>query len=511
MKSRRAIAAAVLAGWVIALGWHVRREYYRPAAERLALGARSLAPGTHFFTITMNGAAIGIATARLDTAGGGFLLDDNLMLDVPALNTVARAVATTRIKLDDTLALRGFDFRLESAVGRFTASGQRNESGGLNVTLDGGGSASRIEIGDGTLLDAAVPLRLAAAGALVAGRETTVRVFDPSTLSTRSVTLRITATDTLILPDSVGLGENGRFVATGMDTIPVWRMEQEFGGLRIGTWVDADGMTVRAESPLGFTIERTAYELAQQAWNDARANPALAEGYGVLIESTAVASNVAIDDIASLDQLRVRLLGVELAGFDLDGDRQSLRGDTLTITRTPVPAAAGYGLPWRGGGNAAAELESTPLIQSDDARIRRAAQEATGGSTDPVLAATRLNAWVYANLRKAITPSIPSALQVLEAKQGDCNEHTVLYVALARSLGLPARTAVGLVHIGGRFYYHAWPEVWLNETWTAMDPTLGQVPADAGHIRFLVGGLARQVELLRLMGRLQVERIGDGI
>lgn len=509
MKSRRAIAAVILAGWGITLGWHARREYFRPAAERLILGARSLAPGTHFFTITMNGAAIGIATARLDTAGGGFFLDDNLILDIPALNTVTRAVASTRIELDDSLALTGFTFRLESAVGRFIAAGERSGSGGLMVTLDGGGNDSRMEIADGVQLDAAVPLRIAAAGALVVGRETTVRVFDPSTLSTRTMSVRVTATDTLILPDSVGLGTDGRFMATGMDTIPVWRLEQELGGLRIATWVDEDGMTVRAESPVGFTIERTAYELAQQAWNDARANPTLAEGYGVLIESTAVASDVAIDDIASLNQLRVRLLGVELGGFDLDGDRQVLHGDTLTITRTAVPASAGYTLPWQGGDAFAAELESTPLIQSDDARIRRAAEEATGGTSDPALAATRLNAWVYAHLRKEITPSIPSALQVLDARQGDCNEHTVLYVALARSLGLPARTAVGLVHIRGRFYYHAWPEVWLNDKWLAMDPTLGQVPADAGHIRFLVGGLARQVELLRLMGRLRVERIGD--
>jgi transglutaminase-like putative cysteine protease len=82
----------------------------------------------------------------------------------------------------------------------------------------------------------------------------------------------------------------------------------------------------------------------------------------------------------------------------------------------------------------------------------------------------------------------------------------VLFVALARALGLPTRTAVGLVHIDGSFYYHAWPEVWLNE-WVAVDPTLGQYPADASHLRFLNGGLARQVELIRLIGRLQLEVI----
>jgi transglutaminase-like putative cysteine protease len=153
-----------------------------------------------------------------------------------------------------------------------------------------------------------------------------------------------------------------------------------------------------------------------------------------------------------------------------------------------------------------AELESTPLIQSDDPRIVETARRIADGATDPVVVAQRLNDWVYRALDKDVTLSVPSALQVLDARSGDCNEHTVLYVALARALGLPTRTAVGLVHINDSFYYHAWPEVWLGE-WVAVDPTLGQFPADASHLRFLVGGLARQVELIRLIGRLQLEVI----
>ncbi|MGD8276386.1 MAG: transglutaminase-like domain-containing protein, partial [Gemmatimonadota bacterium] len=141
----------------------------------------------------------------------------------------------------------------------------------------------------------------------------------------------------------------------------------------------------------------------------------------------------------------------------------------------------------------------------DDERIRAKAVEVTGGTRDPSVAAERLEAWVYGSLEKAITPSVPSAIQVLDAMRGDCNEHTVLYVALARSIGLPARTAVGLVSVRGRFYFHAWPEVLLGGRWIAVDPTLGQFPADASHLRFLVGGLARQVELIRLIGRLQLD------
>jgi hypothetical protein len=47
--------------------------------------------------------------------------------------------------------------------------------------------------------------------------------------------------------------------------------------------------------------------------------------------------------------------------------------------------------------------------------------------------------------------------------------------------------------------------VLLGGRWIAVDPTLGQFPADASHLRFLVGGLARQVEMIRLIGRLQLD------
>ncbi len=100
--------------------------------------------------------------------------------------------------------------------------------------------------------------------------------------------------------------------------------------------------------------------------------------------------------------------------------------------------------------------------------------------------------------------SVPSALEVLETRRGDCNEHTVLYVALARAVGIPARTAAGLVYVDGAFYYHAWPEVFLDG-WVAVDPTFGQFPADAAHLRFTIGGLAQQAELIRLIGQLTLD------
>jgi hypothetical protein len=105
--------------------------------------------------------------------------------------------------------------------------------------------------------------------------------------------------------------------------------------------------------------------------------------------------------------------------------------------------------------------------------------------------------------------SLPSAREVLRTRVGDCNEHTALYVAMARALGIPARIAVGLTFVRGAFYYHAWPEVYLSETaarglWLPVDPTLNQFPADATHLRLARGGLDKQSAILPLIGRLRI-------
>ena len=506
MISRRVIGVSVLAIWVCMVGWHVRREYWVPEAARLAAGARMLAPGTHWFVIRMGDVPIGLAQSRLDTLPNGYVFNDEMTMDVPALGQIHRATARTRIDLGQSLELEGFEFALDSRIGQFQVSGRAQGDSMLAVTMNAGSGPqeSLMSVGDGLLLDAALSLRMAASGALEEGNEFTARIFDPSSMSERDVVVSVGPREMMVVTDSAAL-ENGRWVPTLLDTVPVFRVDQQFGGVSISNWIDEDGQIVRAESPLGFTIERMYYELARQEWQGGQ-SAELALGYGALIEGTAISSNVDVTRIAEQPQLRVRLGGVDLEGFDLEGGRQMLRGDTLVVTRENVTAAQ-YALPYTGADSLVrAELESTPLIQSDDPRILAQARRIANGSTDPVEVSRRLTDWVYGALEKDVTLSVPSALQVLEARSGDCNEHTVLYVALARALGLPTRTAVGLVHINDSFYYHAWPEVWLGE-WVAADPTLGQYPADASHLRFLIGGLARQVELIRLIGRLQLEVI----
>ena len=509
---RRYLGALVIVVWIGVLGMHVRREYFKGEDVLLTEGARALAPGVLFYTIRMNDRAIGLSTSQLDTLPDGFVFSDMTRLDVPALGTMNRAIATSRVSLTPSLAVRDFDFSLDSEVGRFSVFGRVDGDSVLELRVGAGGEAqtSRVPIEGPLVIPAALPFRLAASGRLEAGREFRAELFDPSVLATRELLVRVIERDTIIVPDSAALDESNVWQPAGYDTVPVWRVEESIGDIATTSWIDDDGRLIRSASPLGFTIERTEYELASQAWRAQPQDDAAAQGYGSLIESTAIASDAPIDDKAYTTALRVRLVGVDLEGFDLAGGRQQLRGDTLIVTVEPAERQrASWRLPYTGGGEAAGHLAATPLIQSTDARIVAQAREIAGDVRDPARVARLLNDWVYDALEKDITLSVPSALQVLESRQGDCNEHTVLYVALARALGLPARTAVGLVSVNGRFYYHAWPEVWLNDGWLAVDPTLGQFPADATHLRFLVGDLVRQLELIRLIGRLELDVVED--
>ncbi|MCF6227622.1 MAG: transglutaminase-like domain-containing protein, partial [Planctomycetes bacterium] len=80
-----------------------------------------------------------------------------------------------------------------------------------------------------------------------------------------------------------------------------------------------------------------------------------------------------------------------------------------------------------------------------------------------------------------------SAKQAYDEQLGDCTEHSVLFVALARAAGLPARNVGGIVYVydsfskRGIFGYHAWAEVWLGK-WVPVDATVGEVGTSARYI-----------------------------
>ena len=158
-------------------------------------------------------------------------------------------------------------------------------------------------------------------------------------------------------------------------------------------------------------------------------------------------------------------------------------------------------------------LKSTVYIQAEHPAIRAQALEILGGETNAWTAAAKLSGWVHERIEdKNLKVGFGSALQTLESLEGDCTEHTVLMIALARSVGIPARVCAGLVFQRDAFYYHFWPEVYVGE-WVAMEPTLGQIRADANHIQLAGSELESSSMLefgegvMRTLNQLEIEVI----
>jgi hypothetical protein len=511
LSRRSLLAVSILVFWLGMLGWQVRREYFQPELARLTEAALSLAPGLNFYTLKMGEQVVGLATSRLDTVPDGFLLEDLLSLELPALGQTGTAVVRTRVDLSPALVMKEFSFTLDSEVGRYAAFGSVEGDTLLRVELDAAGSRQSVShrLPQPPVFAAVLPIRLAVGEGLEVGERLRFPVFDPSSLSTRSVEVEVTAHDTILVPDSAELDHStGRWSPARFDSVPSWKVVESYGGVRVESWIDSDGRVVEASSPLGFSMVKTEYELARQAQERARESPGSPIDEDVIL-STAIQSDVNLGEVESHSELRFILTGVDLEGFELEGGRQTLRGDTLLVHQEVWAAIRPdyEELPFPRM-DFLEYLAPEPMIQSDDERIVAEAERISGwrtfGRNDPLRVARRLTMGVHGMLEKEITFSIPNAAQVLETMRGDCNEHTVLFVAMARALGLPARTAVGLVYLNGAFFYHAWPEVWLGR-WVAVDPTFGQYPADAAHLRFVTGGLAQQVEIVRLIGNLDIE------
>jgi len=330
-----------------------------------------------------------------------------------------------------------------------------------------------------------------ASGRLVPGSEHLWTILDPATLSNAPVILKV--------------GERS-VVRTGNSVVPAFRIDMDFQGLRTTSWVTDTGDVVREESPLGLMTIRETAERAQGLSVPGRVQADLLQASAVVPQM-----RQRIDEPRDVRRLSLRLSGADLARGEMSGAGQTFDGDTIEIVDARTLRA----------GPAERDVERflapEPLIESDAPEIRAEAEKAVaapagtakaGTDTDRIRA-ERLTRYVNALLEKKPTVSLPSAREVLRTKVGDCNEHTALYVAMARSVGIPARIAVGLVYMHGAFYYHAWPEVYLREAdgralWLPVDPTLNQFPADTTHLRLARGGLDRQSAILPLIGRLKM-------
>lgn len=264
-------------------------------------------------------------------------------------------------------------------------------------------------------------------------------------------------------------------------------------------WVDLAGNTVRESVRDGLIV--TEAEDAKRA--------------GEFIYEASLAKRDLILDFSLVRTeppvarpLELKGMTVELAGFPetvplLEGAGQKaarLPGGkaVFTIESPPSEGPGGTSAPPDTG----RYLGKTERIFADHPEIVARAREIVGEEKVPARAAERLTRWVAATVEDTVTDS-QSPLETLEKRKGNCQSHARLYASLARAAGIPTSFVSGLVYAEGKgFLYHSWAESYVGY-WLPVDPTFGQFPADATHVKLVEGdGADDMAPLAAIVGRI---------
>jgi hypothetical protein len=313
------------------------------------------------------------------------------------------------------------------------------------------------------------------------GESITIPAFDPFTFSYSQ-----TATIECVGEEMFSFGDR---------TIPAKILTTTVGGIPTNVWVSYDEEILKIETPFGFWVQKITQEQALQALDKT--------GKTDMLDSVAIRPT-GLEPFRGAEAMTIRISGlnpeVSLPETTL---QKQIEPRVYQIRQAKLTDEAEDAL-------SEAELESylksDPFVQSSNPLIKAFATTIIQDKKDPWEQAELMRNWVYENIQKTIVLAFPSALDVLETLEGDCNEHTVLYAALARSQGIPTQIAIGIVwsdDLKG-FYYHAWPEVFVDK-WVPLEPTLGQDIADATHIKFLSGSIDQWPRLAAYIGQIQIE------
>lgn len=465
----------------------VRLEFFRPQAGSDSVlknhGAVAVRPGETWMAIHQNRQRIGFSHRTIERTDLGYRVVETTVMKINTMGMVQDLVVTSESDTEPDFSLRSFDFEVVSGRFRFQVTGSI-ENALLRVTTrvnqDDPSPPVAIRLESRPYLSAGIVQAMGASG-LAVSDQVVVFVFDPVSMGQVPVTVRVLAHETLQVL--------GRAVETK-------KLSFEFKGVTQHAWIDDTGRVVKEEGLLGMSLTLTSREEALEG----------AVGGDDLTLLASVAPNRTIDDPQELTRLEVKISGIDMETLDLDGGRQSLANNRLTITRETLS-----GTPAAGQVTPAVDrrfLAPGPFIQSDHPRIvNLAGQIETSGETSlEKIRAVLL--WMDKNIEKRPVLSLPDAVSTLRNRMGDCNEHAVLFAAFCRALGIPARVEAGLVYLNHRFYYHAWNGVYLGR-WISVDSLFNQMPADVTHIRLASGAGAQSLDLVGVMGRIKLEILGE--
>lgn len=474
---RRLVGIVIVAFWAAMAVWLVRREVL-PAHRGSARAAAPAEARERWYGLFAEGGRLGTIhvverpESRDGVDGAAVQLTASLSLKVggaPArlqlAGSIWRPLAEGAVEIEGSAVSGSHDLRIRGTV----------RDGFLDAVMISAGEEMpvRTRVDSGLFAGGVSPLGTTVP-ALDPGQEALLPGFDPLTLQPSRVRVR--------RPGPQETPEGGPPEAEQVLLVTA-------GATSLTVWADGDGEILEAATPFGMTLRRLSRK--ESLSGGEAAAPEMLER--TLVEPSGT------QPFRGARRMVVRLTGADEALPEDDTQMRLRSGAYRVMQQRPLAVRPGTLAP-------AGFFDPEPLVQSDHPKIRAAAASIVAGVADPWERVRLLSRWVHHEVEKKAVLSLPSALDVLASREGDCNEHTVLFTALARAAGVPCRIAVGIVWSEEQraFGYHAWPEVWVGR-WVWVDPTFGQEVADATHVKLVEGGIERWGQVLAFIGRLEVE------
>lgn len=445
-----------------------------------------------WMNILFNGRKIGFNYQKIEAEEHGYRITSRAVIRMKIMDVEQDMSFSQVSHLDDAKKLRKFVYLQ-------TIRNQRQRTIGvvygdkMRLTIRGAGGDSSTTIRIDPKTNFGDTLEFLLKGKLEVGMKMVAPVFIPSLRATERMEIAVVGKETITVQGKE------------YETLVV---ESSMQGVKSQAFVTRDGRKIREESYMGLTSEITTEDEALEF-------PAAYVPITSLITFSLITPDKPIEDSGEVTRLEIEVGGLDRPDLFPEDERQTT-GESERVTgkerkrtfTTPVTIQSVAPVTTITLKQAARErpdnTRPSPEIQSDNKLIRRRAQDIIGGQTDAWKAARLINRWVFENIEKKFVDSF-TAIDVLLAREGECQSHTNLFAALARSVGLPTRVAAGLVYSQNHngFLYHAWPEVYVGG-WVAMDPTLGQDVADATHLKLIQNGIENQVKLLRYIGKISI-------
>ena len=419
---------------------------------------------------------IGYTHIEIDGKTNGYEIRETTIMDLKMLGQPKSLNTTTVVQADKTLNLKSFEFFLSTGDQRVKSTGKRvGNSIKVLVEMNGRKGPSR-ELSAEKFL---VPTLLHARMILHKPIPKTFKLYDPSTFTIENAQL---------------LKITYKFLSYRGKKVKAKEYVLKYLGYTTRTYV-YNGRIIRDEGALGIVSidepEEDATKIQNQSVDLLRLFAVVPEG------------NVPQD--AKSVELELSNINPNFLDLTLDGQKLVKKGKDFAVIRVDVPDLSTLPSSTEIPDSVRRYLMPDEFMQSDDPRIRDIAINLTSGLENDVEKVERIKDWVYNYIEKKPTVTIPSALEVLESKRGDCNEHAVLFGAVARAAGIPTQIVVGLIYANGAYYYHAWNAVWIGGKWIFVDSIFNEFPASARHIMLKTGGIDKQTEIISIVGRIKIK------